>query len=84
MVKKNDQDPFRGMSDAVEIAPEPEDGLGTYVASEDDVPNGTTKEVLHWVDGDKDKAKRALAAEEAKGEDGLKGLQRELKKIIED
>lgn len=54
----------------------------TQDSDENAVPVGTTREMLAWVDGDVEKAKRALEVEEAKGDAGLKGLKRELQKLI--
>ncbi len=79
-------DPFRGVkhgeykgtSDGPEADPILEDAV-----VEDAVPSGTTKEILAWVGNDTDRARRALENEEAKGSDGLKGLQRELKAMLE-
>jgi hypothetical protein len=90
--------PFEGMQDAVEVGPEEdeaarpeyvepeatEDENGDTVDADEAVPSGTTKEVTDWVGDDKDRAQRALDAEEAKGDDGRVGLKRELNKVLED
>lgn len=47
----------------------------------DNVPSGTTKEVLAWVDGDRDKAQQALDKEQSNNEP-RKGLVRELNEVL--
>lgn len=49
----------------------------------DEVPDGVAKEVLNWVNNDKDRALRALETEEAKPNGGRVGLKRDLNDIIE-
>jgi hypothetical protein len=52
-------------------------------STEEEVPDGTVKEILEWVGDDKDRAQRALDAEDAKGNNGRKGLKRELNEKLE-
>ena len=50
--------------------------------SSPEVPSGSIKEVLDWVDGDKEKAKVALDAE--KDGAGRKTLVKELEELLDD
>ncbi len=78
--------PFQGMSDAQEVGPEPTvDERADYVEEyhAEEVPSGTTREIIEWVGDDKERAQRALDVEEAKGDSGLKGLKRDLHKMLE-
>lgn len=52
------------------------------VVDPDAVPDGSAAKVLEWVAGDRDRAARALDAEQAKGEQGRKGLLADLSKLI--
>ncbi len=52
-------------------------------AKANEVPTGTVPEILEWVDGDKEKAERALKDEESNSKP-RKGLVKELKEIIGD
>ncbi len=56
------------------VAPEPVDEAKA-------VPAGTSREVLAWVDGDSEKARLALAAEESDASP-RKGLVKELNELI--
>ena len=62
---------------------EPEVEADTDEDAEEPVPDGTAKEVLDWVDGDKDRAQRALETEEAKSNGGRVGLKRDLNELLE-
>lgn len=62
---------------------EPEVEASDDNAEETSVPDGTAKEVMDWVDDDKDRALQALHAEEAKEDGGRTGLKRDLNKLIE-
>lgn len=68
--EQNDDAP----SDDTEDAPDAEP------AAEDQVPSGSAREVLAWVDGDRQRAERALAAEEI-NERPRAGLVAELRKV---
>lgn len=50
--------------------------------SSPEVPSGSIKEVLDWVDGDKEKAQQALDAEKAGAE--RKTLVKELEELLDD
>jgi hypothetical protein len=47
------------------------------------VPDGSASAVLEWVGTDKDRASRALEAEQAKGDQARKGLTADLSKLID-
>lgn len=49
--------------------------------SDNGVPKGTSKEVLKWVDGDPEKARLALDAEQADGTP-RKGLEKDLQELV--
>lgn len=53
------------------------------IETEEQVPDGTAKEVLQWVGDNENRARKALDVEEAKGDDGRKGLKRELTAKLE-
>lgn len=83
-----------GSNDRVgDEAPTPGDGesgaveentvAGEEKGDDSEVPSGTAKEVLDWVGDDEDRARKALDAEEAKGEDARKGLTRDLQAKLE-
>jgi hypothetical protein len=77
---------FESVEDTADERPEyqePEVAEETEAPAEESVPDGTVKEILEWVGDDKDRAQRALDAEEAKGNSGRKGLKRELNEKIE-
>lgn len=76
--------PFEPMSDAVEIAPKPEgrEEVEASAKPDNEVPDGSTREVLDWVGDDKDRAKLALTEEEGKGKSHRKGLVRDLKSLL--
>ena len=58
------------------------EAAATVVVDESEpVPDGSTADVLAWVDGDKDRARRALEKEQAT-ETPRKGLSNELNDII--
>ena len=79
-----DEKPAATEPDADDDAPETEDDASTDDdANEEylDVPQGTTKEVLEWVGDDKDRARAALAAEQASDEP-RKGLSKDLEELI--
>jgi hypothetical protein len=67
--------------DIIQVDDDP-DGPGVDLDG-DGVPEGSAKQVLDWVAGDKDKATQALAAEQAKGDSARKGLLADLSKLVE-
>lgn len=85
--------PFAPMGDAGEDTPKeaeeaqvPAPDAQEDIAStpdEHNVPAGTAKEVMEWVGDDKYRAQKALDVEEAKGDDGRKGLKRDLSAMLE-
>lgn len=60
---------------------EPEDADTTE--ADEEVPDGTAKEVMEWVGDDEDRAHRALEVEEAKDGGGRVGLKRDLNSKLE-
>lgn len=50
-------------------------------APEEEVPSGTSKEILGWVAGDKNRAQAALNKEQS-GDQPRKGLVRELNELV--
>ena len=84
-IKKAASDPNETVDEVTDERPEyvePEI-TETEETTEEKVPEGTAKEVLEWVGDDKDRAQAALDAEEAKGNNGRKGLKRELNEKLE-
>jgi hypothetical protein len=69
----------RGAIAATDAEPE----QASAVADPDAVPAAAAAEVLAWVDGNKDRAAKALEVEQAKGEQARKGLTAELTKLVE-
>mgnify|MGYP003617071901 CR=1 FL=1 len=80
--------PFKAMKKASfdapeEVVEERAEVDATEAVDPNAVPDGTAKEVMDWVGDDEDRAQQALDAEEAKGEDGRKGLKRDLSAKLE-
>lgn len=75
----SDTNPFVGKAVDAEAAGEP---VVEVAVTADDVPAGSSKEVLDWVGEDKDRAQKALDAEHAKGDDARKGLTADLEKLV--
>lgn len=73
-------DPYRASSARGDDAPKAA-AVAAPQNEEDKVPSGTTKEVLAWVNGDKDRARRALEAEQADSSP-RKGVVNELNEIL--
>ena len=69
-----DLDPTKG-AELTESLPTPDTGGNS-------VPDGNIKEVLDWVDGDKDRARAAVDAEK-RSDDPRPTLIHKLKKVIE-
>ncbi len=75
-------DPFRPKSAQPADAQSSSATYGEPEKPANDTPDGSTKEVLAWVDGDVEKAQLALDKEN-EHESPRKGLVRELNEILE-
>lgn len=76
-------DPFRPSSARPDGYQTPSAQSSESEDTSSNVPSGTTKEVLAWVDGDKERAQQALDVEESH-DDPRKGLVKELNQVLDD
>lgn len=66
----------------ITLVDEQPDKPATEPAAPDAVPDGTIPAVIDWVAGDKDRAQRALDAEQAKGEAARTTLVNQLQQLL--